>query len=167
MQLVDIVQIATITGVIFAVFTFIKGIIEYTKQGSQKRAEHFYIMRKKLKENDVFKNMCALLEKDNEELLDVKFADKRDFLGFFEEIALMMNSKIIRKEVAHYMFGYYAIRCWKYGDDFWKSNECDNEFKKRDPYWILFREFAQEMERVEDDMDKKNLKDRMKKYVFK
>jgi hypothetical protein len=40
------------------------------------------------------------------------------FLGFFEEVALMMNSGLIRKEVAHYMFGYYAIHCWD-SKNFW------------------------------------------------
>jgi len=144
----DLRNIATIVGVIIALFTFLKGMIEYIRQGSQKRAEHFNTMRKKFKENNIFKNICTLLENDDEKLKDIDFADKRDFLGFFEEIALMMNSKIIKKEVVHYMFGYYAIRCWE-SKNFW------TDVNKNSIYWSLFIEFTITMKKVE------------KKYKFK
>jgi hypothetical protein len=143
MSLDDFRNIAAIIGVFFTAFTFFKGIIEYVKQGSQKRAEHFDIMRKKLKENNVFKNICTLLETDNKELENISFADKRDFLGFFEEIALMMNSGIIKKEVVHYMFGYYAIQCWD-SNSFWIN------INRKSIYWRLFKEFAIAMKRIEN-----------------
>jgi hypothetical protein len=105
-------------------------------------------MRKKLKENDIFKNICALIEIDDKEIVNISFADKRDFLGFFEEIAIMTNSKIIRKEVAHYMFAYYAIRCWE-SKYFWI------DVNKNSIYWRLFKEFVMTMKKIE------------KKYKFK
>ena len=142
MSLVDLRNIATIIGVTIALFTFLKGIIEYVKQGSQKRAEHFNYMRKKFKENEIFNNICTLLDTNDKELISIKYAYKRDFLGFFEEVALMMNSKIIKKDVVHYMFGYYAIRCWK-SDSFWKG------INRESIYWNLFKEFAITMSKVE------------------
>ena len=66
----------------------------------------------------------------------------RSFLRYFEEIALMVNSGLLRKDVAHYMFGYYAIRCWE-SDYFW------THLNRQGPYWALFREFAGEMARME------------------
>jgi hypothetical protein len=111
MALSDIKDVATIVGAVIALLALIKGLVEYIKQGAQKRAEHFLTMRKRLKENDVFKHICELLEMDDPELINVPFKDKRDFLGLFEEVAIGMNSGLIRLAVAHYMFGYYAIRC--------------------------------------------------------
>jgi hypothetical protein len=118
LSLDDFKNIATIVGVVIAIFTFAHGIIEYIKQGSQKRAEHFNNMRKKLKENSTFTKIRELLEDNDKALCDVSFSDRRDFLGFFEEIALMVNSKLLRKNVAHYMFGYYVIQCWN-SEHFW------------------------------------------------
>lgn len=105
-------NIIAIVSIVLAISTAIVGLAQYRLQGKQKRAEFFIEMRLKLKENSTFKKICALIENDNPLLKDVAFAEKRDFLGFFEEIALMTNSGLIKKEVAHYMFGYYAINCW-------------------------------------------------------
>ena len=76
-------------------------------------------------------------------LQSVPYKDKRDYLGFFEEIALMVNSGIIRIELAHYMFGYYAIRCWE-SDCFWGDVNRDSQ------YWVLFKEFVRKMKEIEN-----------------
>jgi hypothetical protein len=142
MKLEDAKNLATILGVIIALVTLIKGVMEYSQQGAQKRADSFIAMRNKLKENEVFKRICALIETDNPELEKIPFADKRDFLGFFEEVALMMNSGLINKRVAHYMFGYYALRCWE-SKYFWISVNKDSI------YWAGFRDFVGQMQNVE------------------
>jgi hypothetical protein len=46
-----------------------------------------------------------------------------------------LNLGIIRREVAHYMFGYYAIRCWD-SDASWHG------VNRNSPYWSLFKNFA-------------------------
>jgi hypothetical protein len=136
-------NIATIIGVGVAALTLVKCVFEYARQGAQKRAEHFLEMRRRLKEPGKYERICTFLEDDKQELADVPYIDKRDFLGFFEEIALMMNSGLIRKEVAHYMFGYYAIRCFE-SSYFWSNVE------KNSIWWSLFINFASEMKRIED-----------------
>ena len=115
---------------------------EYSRQGAQKRAEHFVELRKRFQENDIFKDMCQELEDDSPSLAKRPFKEKRELLGFFEDIALMVYSNLVRKNVVHYMFGYYMIRCWK-SDNFWKSlnRECE--------YWALFKHFAEEMEKFD------------------
>jgi hypothetical protein len=128
-------DLATIIGVGIAAFTFVKVLFEYMDQGAQKRVERFLEMRKRLKENNLFKELCSLLEHGDPKLAAMPFKDKRELLGFFEEIAIMLNSGVTRKEVAHYMFGYYAIRCWE-SDDFWQGVNRDS------PYWALFKNFA-------------------------
>jgi len=138
----EITKVAAIVGVLIAAGTLVKAVIEYTYQGVQKRAEHFLQMRRRFKENEVFKELCSLLDRDEQALANMPFKDKRDLLGFFEEVAIMVNSGLIRKEVAHYMFGYYAIRC---GDsrNFWSN------VNRTSRYWALFRDFAETMKSME------------------
>ena len=49
-----------------------------------------------------------------------------------------MNSGLIKRELAHYMFGYYAVLCWK-SDAFWSN------VNRLSPYWSLFADFCSEM----------------------
>jgi hypothetical protein len=142
-QIVDLATVlATIGGGVFALITLFQGLVEYIRQGSQKRAELFMEMRRRLKENESFKEILALLEKDEPALEAIPFKDKRDLLGFFEEIALMTHSGLIRKEVAGYMFGYYAIRCWE-SEHFW------NNIMRWHDAWSLFRDFVEQMTALE------------------
>lgn len=143
MSLSDYKDIATIAGVAIALVTLAKGVCEYVRQGAQKRAEQFIEMRKRLKENDTFRELAALIETNDPKLESVPYKDRRDYLGFFEEIALMVNSGLIRIELAHYMFGYYAIRCWE-SDHFWRDVNRDSQ------YWVLFKEFVRKMKEIED-----------------
>lgn len=132
---------ASATG-IAAAGALLFALFEYRRQGAQKRAEHFSELRKRLKENETFRHIFSLLEVDDPELLEFPFEDKRDLLGLMEEVALGVNSRLIRPEVAHYMFGYYAIRCWQ-SDNFW------HDINRKSPYWSLFATFAKRMEKVE------------------
>ena len=146
------IDITTLVGVAIALFTLIKGIVEFVKQGTQKRAEQFVEMRKRFKENEIFREISALLENDNPKLAFEPYKNKRDYLGFFEEIALMVNSGLIKGEVAYYMFGYYAIKCWK-SDNFWKiksKNGKSQYINRESQYWILFKKFVEKMMQKED-----------------
>lgn len=143
MTLDEAKDLGTILGAVIALAALVKGVVEYGHQGAQKRAEHFLEMRKRLKENPIFKEMCVLLEVDDPKLVEVPFKEKRDLAGFFEEVALLLNSGLIRLSVAHYMFGYYAIRCWK-SNYFWSS------LNRESDSWALLRDFVARMEAVEN-----------------
>ena len=80
-----------IVSIVLAISTAIVGLKQYRLQGKQKRATFFIELRRKLKDNPMFKKICTLIEEDSIDLRDVAFAEKRDFLGFFEEVSLMMN----------------------------------------------------------------------------
>lgn len=154
MYLNQLKDIAIVAGVIITLFTFIKGTLDYSRQGAQKRAEMFVVMRRKFTENNTFIELCALIETDELQLVEIPFKDKRNFLGFFEEIALMTNSNLIRKEVAHYMFGYYAIRCWE-SKHFW------NNINRSSEYWSLFKDFVEQMTKIEQKFQYKRRKFRL------
>jgi hypothetical protein len=105
--------VATILGVVLAFATLLKGVVEHIRQGAKKRAELFMAMQKHLTENSTLDRITEVPELRDEGLAKLSFKDKSIFLRYFEEIALMIKSGLIRKDVAHYMFGYYAIRCWE------------------------------------------------------
>jgi len=83
-----------------------------------------------------------LIEANDPKLIAELFKNKLYYVGFFEEVALMVNSGLIKIEVAHYMFGYYAIRCWD-NDYFW------SDVNRETPYWALFRDFVAKMKKIE------------------
>jgi alpha-D-ribose 1-methylphosphonate 5-triphosphate diphosphatase PhnM len=136
------VGIATIAASLIALVTLVIGVLEYSRQGAAKRAEHFLEMRRRLKENERFRIIAELLDTNDAELSNISFKDKRDYLGLFEEVALSMNSRLIRRQVAHYMFGYYAIRCWE-SQSFW------GDVNRNSIYWRVFRDFVEQMQEVE------------------
>ncbi len=146
LSLPDWKDFAAILGALLAFVTLMKGVLEYIRQGAQKRAELFMSMQKRLVESSSLNNITELLETGDELLSTVPIKDKSSFLRFFEEVALMIQSGLLKKDVAHYMFGYYAIRCWD-SDLFWTN------LNRKGPYWSLFREFAQEMSKIEDQMN--------------
>lgn len=131
-------DIAIILGGFIAVFTFVNGLLEYKRQGAQRRFEHFITLRRRLKENEAFKEICAFLTDNNPLLAEYDSQSKRDFLGLMEEVAMLANSRLIRKEVAHYMFGSYAIMC-EDSSYFWQNVD------RSDMYWTLFHDFAKNM----------------------
>ena len=142
MWLTLIKDIAIIAGGIVALLTFIHAILEYTRQGAQKRAEQFVTLRRRLKENPAFSTITALLYDDHVDLRTHSPQDKRDYLGLLEEVALLLNSRLIRPDVAHYMFGYYVVRCSE-SVNFWENIERDSI------YWTLFHDFARRMKAEE------------------
>ncbi len=134
----------TVTSLV-ALGTLIKAVFEYIKQNAQKRAEHYTLLREGFKKDGRFTDLFVLLEKDDPALAAIAFDKKQDLIGFYEDIALAVNSGLLRKEVAHYMFAYYALRCWD-SKHFWK------DLNRESHYWTVFRYFVEEMKKVESSL---------------
>ncbi len=142
MMITALKDFSIIIGGLITIIAFANGLLEYRRQGAQKRVEHFTLLRRRLKENPIFKEICSLMFADDPRLADVDAQDKRDFIGLLEEVALMTNSGLIRTELAHYMFGYYTVKCSE-SKDFWANLTLD------ETYWNLFHDFAREMKAKE------------------
>jgi len=138
----EVRNIAVIAGTIVAVLTLVKASIEYSRQGLQKRMEHFFSLEKRLTENREFLQILEMLEFDKPEIELVPFLIKRELLGLFEEVAVTLESHLIREEVALYFFGYYAIDCWQ-NNEFWHDINRDGS------EWIVLKEFVNRMQQVE------------------
>lgn len=132
-------NIATLINAVVALGKRIKGTLEYVKQGTLKRAKLFFQMEERYNKFLYLFNMLDHQKDETvrNELQDLPFEKKLDFLGFYEELAMMVESGLIRRTVAHYMYGYYAIACLD-SDAFWTEEE------REDPYWSLFKRFAEQ-----------------------
>jgi hypothetical protein len=142
-------SLTVILGVIVSTYSLFTSVSEYSKQGTQKRANYFFDLQRKFKENETFKIICLLCENDDPALKEIPCKDKIEIINFYEEVALAMNSKLIKKEVVHYMFGYYIIKCWN----------CSNlwqDIKKDSPYWKIFHDLAANMKEIENKKLKYN-----------
>jgi hypothetical protein len=131
-------DVAIIFGGVLALTTFLSGMLEYVRQGHQHRAANFVQMRRRFLEDPLFRDILNLLASDAPALVKTPIQDRRNFVGFLEEVAVMVNSGLIKKEVAHYMFGYYVLlteRC----EHFWDGLD------KESQYWSVFRRFALDM----------------------
>ena len=149
----EVKNFAIILGSLVGLLTLIKAVYEYTKQSAQKRAEEFFKIDRIFVENKEFMKLIQLLDDDSEELIDFDIKVKTNFLRFYENVALMINSGLIRKHVAHYMFSYYSLNCWD-SDKFWES------FDREDAYWALFVQFVKDMKAIDNNFsfNRKNYK---------
>lgn len=132
---------AIVLGTVIALVTFFSGTWEYVRQGHQQRAQHFVQMRRRFLETPQYREILDLLATDSRALTEISVQEKRNFVGFLEEVALMVNSGLIRRDVAHYMFGYYVLLCHK-SQNFWSGLDRTSQ------YWTVFRSFASEMEQL-------------------
>ena len=128
-----------------AISATVVALTQYRLQAKVQRASFFYRMRRRFKESDQFENISALLETDHADLRTISFSDKRAYLGFLEEIALLMNSSIIKPEVVHYMFGNYVTKCWK-SSNFWICEHERLRIEKSRPYWALFANLVDQIQ---------------------
>lgn len=137
----DVIKdLAIVVGLLAAFWGLYKGVVEFNLQGKQKRAEIFLKKQGEFFGNTDFNEMRALLEFDSEELRARSFEQKRAYLTFFEEIAILKNSGLINVDLAYYMFGYYATKCLE-SQNFWSN------INKADVFWNVFTRFATEMQR--------------------
>ncbi len=138
--------IATVGGVIIGIWTLRKGYSEYRANSIQKRVEFFKKYSDKQKGNETLKNISTLLEEKDIKIRGIPRIDRYFFLGYYEEIALLVNSGVLKPEIAHYMFSYYAKLCWE-SNDFW------HDINRDSIYWRVFKEFVEEMR----ELERKNL----------
>jgi hypothetical protein len=147
-SLSDWKDVFTITGVIVSFTLLLLALVQYRKAEKQKSAEHFFKLRDKYNTDATFVKIREIIDSpDNRDISsrEINIDDKRKFLGFYEEIAIMVKSGLIKEELAFYMFGYYAVRCNKM-DAFTSYINEDKE------YWEIFSEFAAKMKNYDDNI---------------
>jgi len=131
-------DLSIIVAGVVAFVTFASGLLQYVKQGHQRRAENFVQMRRRFLESELFREISNLLPGDEARLATLPIQDRRNYIGFLEEVSLLVNSRLIRSEVAYVFFGYY-VRLADESGNLWV------DLDKGSPYWVMFRRFAEQV----------------------
>ncbi|MER3496525.1 MAG: hypothetical protein C4320_06970, partial [Armatimonadota bacterium] len=76
----------------------------------------------------------------DERIAEESVQDRRNLAGFLEEVALMVNSGLLRYEVAQAMFGYY-VQLVGSSEPFWQGLDRNAET------WAIFRAFEARLRR--------------------
>ena len=123
------------------------------KEHELKRVEFTLTQHRRLFDDPMLLSVLQILDGDPIELRDPKMWEpKRKFLTFFEEMILLLNSGYIKRDVALYMFGYYAATAHR-GDNFRHGISYIPES------WNLFIGFAEESEKYLISPEAKTRKD--------
>jgi hypothetical protein len=128
-----------------ALGTLLKGVIEFSTQNKIKKYEKYRELRVEFRTSAEFLEMRTLLEREDAQIGSVTYEKKVRFLGFYEDISILIKNDILSEDLAYYMFGYYAIRCYR-STVFWE------EIDKSSIYWKEFVQFAERMIFIEDEV---------------
>jgi hypothetical protein len=140
----EIIKTIAISGTaIVAIFTLIKGYIDYKNINKLKRIEIYESYSKKIREDKILMEIINCLEENDEQLKNIPRINRYFFLRFYEDIALALNSKLMRPKIVHYMFAYYALQCYN-SENFW------DDIEKGSSYWRVFNEFIEKMRKLEN-----------------
>lgn len=137
-ELALIKDLSIVVAGIVALGTFLSGVIEFVRQGRQRRAENLVNMRRRFLETPQYREILDMLQSRDPAISSTSIQERRNFVGFLEEIGLMVNSRLIRPQVAQYMFGYYVLLVAR-NEPFWVGLD------RSDVYWTLFHDFARRM----------------------
>jgi hypothetical protein len=139
------------SAAIVALLGLFKGFREYRIQGSLKRAEFFLRKSDRFFEDERFKSVRLLIEKGKKDPTlegeSVSRDDRKAYLTFFEEIALLDNSGLLDHKVANYMYGYFVVSCLD-SKLFWVG------LKKSEKQWGLFFWYAESLKNERSNSNK-------------
>jgi hypothetical protein len=131
MDLHFVVDLIQNLGIAATAVGLVMGYFEYLRQGRQRRAEKYFELVREFAKHDP---ILDLLRKDSPALKRLKPIQKERFLGFYEDLALLINSGLIQEHLAFYTFGYWLDQAWN-SKHFW-----DDPKNKEDGYWFLLRQ---------------------------
>ena len=131
----------TAVGIVAGLFALTKLAVEYSRDNRRKRMELYLALREYFRTNERFGEIFEFLDGNiSTDVFESEVnADTRaEFASFLEDVAMCVSSGELKPDVAHYMFGYYVIRCWE-NEVFWNGLEQDSI------YWALLKGFYEEM----------------------
>ena len=142
MQRIDLFKdLSIIVAGLIAFITLWQGLFQYARQNHAARANQFIQMRRRFLEDAIFRRLLTMIFEGDASIANEPIQDRRNFIAFFEEVALLVNSGLIKPEVAHYMFGFYAIQIDE-NEPVWSGLNKDGEF------WRVFRDFVADMRKI-------------------
>ncbi len=139
-----------IGGIIGGLIAFFRGLAEYRRKNRLERYQQFITQRKEFEASPVLTNVyVGILQGPQHDMSGVPVWERIFFLVFLENIAVMMNSGLISKNVVHNTWGNGVLQCWQ-NDSFWADIDADRlDGTRRSPYWRVFSQLHEDMARVD------------------
>lgn len=134
-------DLSIIVAGVIAFITLWQGLFQYARQNHAARATQFIQMRRRMLEDPTFRRLLTMIFEGDPSISAEPIQDRRNFIAFFEEVALLVNSGLMKPRVAHYMFGFYAFQIDDNGP-IWEGLDKNGEF------WRVFRDFVAEMRAI-------------------
>jgi hypothetical protein len=147
---------AAMTGglsLVVAVGTLVKAVMEFKRQNALKRFEKYQEMNNVYTHDATLTAFRDALRAGGETLAKYEVIEKYRFMAFYEDIAMMCQSGLMRIEVAAYLFGYDARKAAN-TDEFAANLENIRE----DPNWTLFWCFCDRLNTYAARLDRKRKK---------
>jgi hypothetical protein len=135
--IVDFIQDISIAATAIGL---VMGYLEYLRQGRQRRSEKYFEL---VRDFAKFDDILDLLRTDSAKLRKLRPAQRERFLGFYEDLALLVHSGLIQEHLAFYAFGYWLEKVWT-SKHFWADDK-----NKDDGYWFLLRQLHFRMKKHE------------------
>lgn len=134
----------TFLGIILTFASIIVALRQYRDAKNFKKASFFIDLRDRFKTNEQFNNIRSVLENEGN-INEINQTDKYDYVGFFEELQIAVNSKFIKPELVYYLFGYYIIQC----------DEAEL-IEREAPLWGAFKDLASQMREIRKEFKYSN-----------
>lgn len=128
-------DIFAIAGGIIGLLAFVKGVMELVHSNAIRRYEKFHQMSVRFDENEDIQKVCTLLHGSNYSVGTLTRQQKEVFICFLEEIYFMINSGIMKRDLALYTFGYYGKMAFD-SEQFWQG------LNKSEAFYVHFLEFC-------------------------
>lgn len=111
----QLAELLTAAGTLVALLALLQAVLEFVDSNAIRRYEKFHEMSRRFDDNLYIQRVIAWLHRPDksiawcsEDLPGLTMPEKEKFACFMEEIYYMMNSNIVRDEVALYTYGYYV-----------------------------------------------------------
>ena len=142
--------LATMGAIVVGVSGLCAWLVAQWRENDRRRFETFFKMRQEFRTNPRFGKIFQALEGDIKrvQLSEISDDDAAELAGFLEEIAILVQSGVMSKQLAHYFFGYYVIEIVD-NIDYMNKIEAEGSL-----YWRLLREFAVTMEKEQEKLKK-------------
>lgn len=130
----------TLFSLLIALVTICFGFHQYKQEKRFKKLNHFTELRNRFKLNKDFTEIRQQVLKGNSKEIDL--IKVYDYIGFFEELQISINSGFVDEEKIYYLFGHYIL-------SFDESN-LSGYIDKNASLWSVYNKLVTTMKNVQN-----------------
>jgi hypothetical protein len=124
-------------GAVIALAGAGKALLEYLRKNTYDRLQIMLKLQESFQSNARFQKIRNEFENGGD-FSSISNSDRGDYAQVFENVALLTKAGFLTPELAYYMFGFEALRCWR-NDEFWRPLD------RTSKWWRVLKGFASEL----------------------